>query len=1359
MAGKKGSKGSDSSKQLEFVFGADTKKAEDGLKSLEKALDRTGKTVEKLNTSLEKTVDGVKKLSKVATDDAKTSIKLANEKAKAEQKAADEKIKAEQRAQKEAERAAEKEYKTKLKYQQDIRKNAVWVQDQIAKTERDNLKKAEKGQKDYIDSLKKNLADLKNQQKNLRSTGYGAIVNSFTEGFPARLGTALSYKTIGVALNTIRDSLSSITELQQQFAAVYAITDTTEASMEKLRDTIFDVGNSSSYAAEQIAEATITLGQAGLSAEQIVDALEAVNNLAVGTSTDLAMSVNVLTSSLSVWNQEASRAGHVSDVLTTAANRTRADVGTMANAIQYAGAAASDLGVSFEEFTAVASAVTNAGLKARSVVGTGFRSVLTELVDPSAKLRKVFEQLGVSLEDVDVRSRGLTNVLQTLKDAGLDAAMAFQGFDRRAASFFIAATSQLDSVNKLRDAFLQEGAAQKAAEKQMNTFNSQFNRLSNTMKQAFSEAFRPFLAILTQMMEWLADFNSTKIGQWITQITSVSIAILAIKNAVTGLVKAFQSLKAIKLLVIAATKEYTAAQKTESVVETTAAATSKATAGALTTVGTAAKGAATGVKILGLTLKSILVTTVVGAAIVALSHLISSIKSTEEALDEANNKIKESEDRVKSLESAYDELVEKQKLYREDSDALIIRGKELNKQFELQGQLILKAGDSLDQYLARFQSLMTLEKRKQLLELNKLIPEAERNISSTKIGIPSSMEYQQWFEKNVGYSYWGLQSDVKKLAKQGDDASFAKLAEIQSNVYERLTQAILYDPDSPQFNRSETLEEINKFIESTVELADLVRRRGELSREIAQGPITAEKLVELDTDLQDVRDAFSKNLGKATNVETYKEMTTGLLELKEEVERERISRKEDLDRQIAEAKEQGLTDTAEQLQKRQNSFNLLYGENLNTLDTKIKEVLDKRVQMTGKALQDYSKAIEKGETGDSIEKQRKKLENLTSEFLQAVDFQEKYEKSIIDRIEQLRREGLDKEIKAEKEKLEKTTGEGRNDIIKNIADLERQRDKGTAVYNAALTDIKNKYDALRAERFSRAYAAEEKSTSSVGATFGSLLPYTASLYGGSKSGGFKALEENYKQANVYGDSGFARMLGSGTLARGSILYGQELWGDEKNRRFMDDAWAETGLKGIQTFTDGFTDAVTQFANGAKTFKDALKDFATSSLQTIGNWIIQMSVKAMAMLAIKSMFPEFFGAQVYSEPIGPTQVPNAGGFYGRAAGGAVSGGIPNRDSVNTKLMPGEYVLKKSAVDYLGKNFLNALNANTAQTMSAVSGDIVAPDSGVASVVNVWVVSDEEEAGMGPNDVIATITKDIRNGGQTRQLIKSIVAGRK
>ena len=47
----------------------------------------------------------------------------------------------------------------------------------------------------------------------------------------------------------------------------------------------------------------------------------------------------------------------------------------------------------------------------------------------------------------------------------------------------------------------------------------------------------------------------------------------------------------------------------------------------------------------------------------------------------------------------------------------------------------------------------------------------------------------------------------------------------------------------------------------------------------------------------------------------------------------------------------------------------------------------------------------------------------------------------------------------------------------------------------------------------------------------------------------------------------------------------------------------------------------------------------------------------------------------------------------------------------------------------------------------------------AVVNVWVVSKEEEAKMGPNDVIATISKDIMTGGTTRRLIQSVVAGRK
>ena len=158
---------------------------------------------------------------------------------------------------------------------------------------------------------------------------------------------------------------------------------------------------------------------------------------------------------------------------------------------------------------------------------------------------------------------------------------------------------------------------------------------------------------------------------------------------------------------------------------------------------------------------------------------------------------------------------------------------------------------------------------------------------------------------------------------------------------------------------------------------------------------------------------------------------------------------------------------------------------------------------------------------------------------------------------------------------------------------------------------------------------------------------------------------------------------------------------------------------------------------------------------------KMIIKMIVFKAIEAGANSFMGNGV--EESGG--VISSGSFTTHSAtGGLVRGGTANRDSVGAKLMPGEYVLKKSAVDALGTNFLNDLNTNAAQTLSNTAAQLggMSYDNESASepsVVNVWVVSKEEEAKMGPNDIIATISRDIRNGGQTKRLIQSVVAGRK
>jgi lambda family phage tail tape measure protein len=202
--------------------------------------------------------------------------------------------------------------------------------------------------------------------------------------------------------------------------------------------------------------------------------------------------------------------------------------------------------------------------------------------------------------------------------------------------------------------------------------------------------------------------------------------------------------------------------------------------------------------------------------------------------------------------------------------------------------------------------------------------------------------------------------------------------------------------------------------------------------------------------------------------------------------------------------------------------------------------------------------------------------------------------------------------------------------------------------------------------------------------------------------------------------------------------------------------AEIGKTIAEDLGNGISDALYDITSGTKSMKDAFKDLALSVLEEIQKMIIKM----MVLKALEAGVGFFSGGETVAA------TGSTGGFVANlraAAGAKVRGGTPNRDSVPAILMPGEYVLKKSAVDALGTNFLNDLNNNAAQTLTNTASSMMenpweSQDSEPA-VVNVWVVSKEEEAQMGPNDVIATISKDIMVGGQTRKLIQSVVAGRK
>jgi hypothetical protein len=68
---------------------------------------------------------------------------------------------------------------------------------------------------------------------------------------------------------------------------------------------------------------------------------------------------------------------------------------------------------------------------------------------PTKKLVDQLQSVGLTVEDIDVKTKGYVNVLKTLKAAGFGAAEAFRGMERRGAAFLAAQLNQTDFMDNL----------------------------------------------------------------------------------------------------------------------------------------------------------------------------------------------------------------------------------------------------------------------------------------------------------------------------------------------------------------------------------------------------------------------------------------------------------------------------------------------------------------------------------------------------------------------------------------------------------------------------------------------------------------------------------------------------------------------------------------------------------------------------------------------------------------------------------------------------------------------------------------------------------------------------------------------
>lgn len=224
----------------------------------------------------------------------------------------------------------------------------------------------------------------------------------------------------GLALRAIVGTLASFS---QELSTVKAVTGATSAEFTKLRDRARALGAITRFTATQVAEGMTFLARTGFSTNEVLLTIKDTLELALAGALDLGRAADLASNVLKGFNLEATEMTRVVDVMTNSANNANTNIEQMGQAMSFAAPAAAALGIDVETTAAAIGTLGDAGIQATRA-GTSLRQIFVKLLKPTPKAKEVIKDMSLSIADLDIKSRSLIPVLETLGEANLSLTQA-----------------------------------------------------------------------------------------------------------------------------------------------------------------------------------------------------------------------------------------------------------------------------------------------------------------------------------------------------------------------------------------------------------------------------------------------------------------------------------------------------------------------------------------------------------------------------------------------------------------------------------------------------------------------------------------------------------------------------------------------------------------------------------------------------------------------------------------------------------------------------------------------------------------------------------------------------------------------
>ena len=271
-------------------------------------------------------------------------------------------------------------------------------------------------------------ADISSLSKGLQTAQkqIQKVASSFT-----RAGTKL---TAGVTAPLVALGASAINiskSFEQSMANAASVAMATGDELQAMTDLAREMGAKTVFSASEAADALYYMASAGYKLDEMTQSIEATLNLASATQSDLAFTTDTVVAALNQFQLGAAGAERVANLYAAAIGASQADMEKLAFSMNYVGPVANSLGWEIEEVVGALSVLYDAGYDG-SMAGTSLRQSLVALMNPTSAAQKVFDDLGISLEQLDPTSNDLASILDTLSNAGMTTAQAMEVFGARA---------------------------------------------------------------------------------------------------------------------------------------------------------------------------------------------------------------------------------------------------------------------------------------------------------------------------------------------------------------------------------------------------------------------------------------------------------------------------------------------------------------------------------------------------------------------------------------------------------------------------------------------------------------------------------------------------------------------------------------------------------------------------------------------------------------------------------------------------------------------------------------------------------------------------------------------------------------